>query len=140
MTDSAIDPGLLQAFQDTDYRVHHQPPFVLKIGEANPALVNLYQQHACSRATYVTACNPLSENVGEERNAELQGELADVLREQSLFFIPGVGQSSHGDWSEPSFLVLDLSLNQAEALGRRFRQNALLWCGPDAVPQLILLR
>jgi hypothetical protein len=28
----------------------------------------------------------------------------------------------------------------AQALGREFRQNAIVWAGPDAIPRLILLR
>ncbi|UUZ55406.1 DUF3293 domain-containing protein [Massilia sp. H-1] len=45
------------------------------------------------------------------------------------------------EWpSEPSFLVRGLSLEDASALGRQLRQNAIVWCGADLVPQLILLR
>ena len=38
-----------------------------------------------------------------------------------------------------SFFVLGVSCAAAQSLGRKFEQNAILWCGPDAVPQLFLL-
>jgi len=36
--------------------------------------------------------------------------------------------------------VPGLSLEASKSLGARFEQNAIVWSGADAVPQLILLR
>jgi hypothetical protein len=41
---------------------------------------------------------------------------------------------------EPIFLSLLLVLDEAKVIGTQYRQNALVWCGEDAVPLLILLR
>ena len=41
---------------------------------------------------------------------------------------------------EPSYLVLGSALDAAKAIGTELRQNAIVWCGPDCLPQLILLR
>jgi len=63
------------------------------------------------------------------------------LRLRSLPFIERVGQHPSNRWApEPSFLVLGLSLEAAKALGSRHEQNAIVWCGIDATPQLVLLR
>jgi hypothetical protein len=35
--------------------------------------------------------------------------------------------------------VLGLALEAAKSLGRRHEQNAVVWSGPDAVPQLVML-
>jgi hypothetical protein len=35
---------------------------------------------------------------------------------------------------------LGISRQQAMDLGDRLEQNAIVWCGPDAVPELVLLR
>jgi hypothetical protein len=35
---------------------------------------------------------------------------------------------------------LGLSLEAAKALGKKYDQNAVVWCGPDAIPELVLLR
>ncbi|TXH37992.1 MAG: DUF3293 domain-containing protein [Burkholderiaceae bacterium] len=40
---------------------------------------------------------------------------------------------------EDSFLVLGINLEAVKTLGRRFGQNAVLWCDATAIPQLILL-
>lgn len=42
--------------------------------------------------------------------------------------------------SEVELLVPDLSSDRAKLFGAEFGQNAILWAGSDAVPQLILLR
>jgi hypothetical protein len=55
--------------------------------------------------------------------------------------IPGIGVHPTGEWrGEPSYLVPGLSRAAAEELGSRFEQNALIWSGADAVPELLLLR
>jgi len=41
---------------------------------------------------------------------------------------------------EPSLLVFGLPLETAGPLGKKLDQNAIVWCGGDAVPELILLR
>ncbi len=69
------------------------------------------------------------------------GRFGEELRLRSLLFIEGVGQHPSNRWPpEPSFLVLDLSLEAAKALGSRHEQNAIVWCGADATPLLVLLR
>jgi len=62
------------------------------------------------------------------------------LVEQGWAFLPAFGQHPSGGWpGEASFFVLGVSCAAAQSLGRKFEQNAILWCGPDAVPQLFLL-
>lgn len=138
---SSISQSLLQAYQEADFRVHALPPFLLKIGVASPQLAQLYHQHGSTCAAFLTACNPYSEPMGDVENAAFQHKLSRELTSLGLSFLPGIGQDSQGQWpGEPSFLVLDLPLEAAKTMGAQYRQNALVWCGADAVPQLILLR
>lgn len=63
------------------------------------------------------------------------------LTARGLQFMPGVGVGADPKWQgEPSVLVLGLPLQHARALGTSYLQNAIVWCGEDAVPQLVLLR
>jgi hypothetical protein len=145
LSETAISPQLIQAYREADYRVNAEPAFVLKVGACSQPLALLFQRHQCDCAAYLTACNPLSEDVGAAENAVRQAELSRELKERSLRFIEGVGQDSQGEWpeqwpGEASFLVLGLSLEASRALGRKHAQNALIWCAKDAVPQLVLLR
>ena len=73
-------------------------------------------------------------------SSELEA-LAGLLREQGHRAIEGSGSEEGTNWpSEKSWFALGLSLEPARALGRRFDQDAIVWVGPDTVPQLILLR
>lgn len=45
------------------------------------------------------------------------------------------------DWpTERSYFALGLALEPAKEIGIQFGQDAIVWVGADAVPQLILLR
>ena len=145
LSETVIYPSLTQAYLATDYGVNADPPFVLKVGAFSEPLAWLLERHHCDCAAYLTACNPFSEDLEAAENALRQAELSRELKERSLRFIEGVGQGSQGEApeqrpGEASFLVLGLSLEASRALGRKHEQNALIWCGQNAVPQLVLLR
>ena len=139
---SVISPSTVQAYRKTDYRVHRNAPLTLNVGIASPALAALHQAEGVTTSAFITACNPHSEDVGDLVNAQRQSALADELKSRCLRFIDGIGQHpTNTEWpGEASFLVLNLSLEAAKLLGAQHDQNAIIWCGPDAVPQLILLR
>jgi len=138
---SLLSASLISAYRETEYRVTQGRPFVLRIDEPCAQLSGLYKatHHAC--AAFITACNPFSRSVSDAENTQRQIELSKELRGRSLMFLEGVGQHPSGDWpGEPSFLVMGLSLEAAKTLGNSFEQNAIVWCGADAVPNLVLLR
>jgi hypothetical protein len=55
--------------------------------------------------------------------------------------IEGSGSEEGTDWpSEKSYFALGLALEPSRAIGTHFDQDAIVWVGLDAVPQLILLR
>lgn len=138
---SIIDSATIQAYLETDYHVRGDTPVTLKIGVANPTLAALHKAHGVECSAFITACNPFSQSLDPPANDERQTALARELKQRSLTFIEGVGQHPTSDWlGEPSFLVLGLSREAAKALGIRHEQNAIVWCGPDAVPELVLLR
>lgn len=139
-SDTPISDELLQAYRATDYHVEAAVPFVWRVGQASPDLLHLYAKHQCECAAFLTACNPFSEIAAELENEVRQAGLANELRKRGLHFFNGIGQDTLGAWpGEPSFFVLGLSLEAAKRLGREQDQNALIWCGPDAVPLLVLL-
>ena len=140
-SESAISSDLIEAYRATDYHVDAETPFVLTVGQASPALGQLYSKHRCQCAAYVTASNPFSQVTNDADNQRRHAELVEELKNRSLHFVEGMGRDSRGQWpGEASCLVLGLSLEAAKKLGRHYGQNALVWCGPDTVPQLVLLR
>ena len=145
MLPDVISLSLIEAYLAAHYRVDAELPFTLRVGVFSEPLALLFQRHPCDCAAYLTTCNPFGQDVGQIENAERQAELGQELKGRSLRFIDGMGLDSQSEetqkWpGEASFLVLGLSLEASRALGRKHEQNALIWCGKDAVPQLVLLR
>lgn len=140
-SDSDIPRDVIQAYLETHYHVHGNAPTSLKVGEANAALASLQETAGAACSAFITACNPFSEKADAALNVERQQALAHALRQRGLSFIDGIGQHPTNGWpGEASFLVLGLTLEDARTLGTQHGQNAIVWSGADAVPQLILLR
>lgn len=138
---TGIDADTLLAYQETLFEVLGASPFTLKIGVISVALVNLYGTHQIDCASFITACNPASQLLDDSTNNERQARMASDLRDAGLLFIDGIGRHPSNEWpGEPSFLVLGHALDSARAMGMEYGQNAIIWCGPDAIPELVLLR
>lgn len=138
---SAIGLDTLRAYEETHYRVLGDAPATLRIGHANPDLAKLHRTFGVDCSAFVTAANPFSTLISAMANAARQAALAEQLAIMGLRFIEGIGEHPLGTWAgEPSFLVLGLKLSDAKQFGTKHEQNAIVWCGSDTVPQLILLR
>ena len=139
--DSVIAQSSIQAYLETNYHVHGATPLNLNIGVANAGLAALHKTHSVESSAYVTACNPYSQALDVSANDARQTVLAGELQHRTLSYIEGIGQHPRNGWmGEPSFLVLGLSREAANALGNRHEQNAIVWCDHDAKPELVLLR
>jgi Protein of unknown function (DUF3293) len=139
--DSEISQETVQAYQETEFRVFAENSLVLKISIKSEDLLTLYKDHRSETCAFVTACNPIGDLLSEEKNFNLQKQLEEEIKFRGLNFIPGEGKHPIGSWQgEASFLIFDLSLESAKTLGRKFNQNAIVWCDQNAIPQLILLR
>ena len=140
-SDTTIDQDMIRAYLETEYRVEADVPLTLRIGTACPLLAAMHKAHRVECSTFITACNPFSTPFDDALNMERQAVLAKELTRRGLTFMEGIGQHPSNLWQgEPSFLVLGVSKEAAKALGTRHEQNALVWIGPSAVPELILLR
>ena len=138
---STIDSATVQAYRETEYRVLAEPVFTLRVGQASAELFAIHKLHKTDCSAFLTACNPYSQAFDAASIAQRQVGLAKELKQRSLAFEPGIGQHPGNGWpGEDSFLVYGLTLEAAKALGTRLEQNAFIWSGTDAVPQLILLR
>ena len=107
----------------------------------SPELALLHETWRSRCSAFITACNPLGAIVDDAVNAKHQAALAQELALEGRPAIPGIGQHPTGDWpGEPSYWVPGLAREAAENLGRQVQQNAIVWAGSDAIPELILLR
>jgi hypothetical protein len=132
---------MLTAYKETEYRVFGALSFVLRIGEHCASLARLYAQTRTDCGAFITACNPFSRVVDDTVNANQLKRLAEELQQRSLIYFDGIGSHPSGGWTgEPGFFVLGLPLENAKTLGKKYRQNAIVWCSADAIPELILLQ
>ena len=75
----------------------------------------------------VTAQNPQSTPLSEEKNRERNGRLEQHLLAKNYPYGPSLGKSTDGSWEEAGFTVFDLSLGEALELGREFGQHAVVY-------------
>lgn len=140
-SEAVIEPSLIQAFLETDFRVQGDQPFTLHIGTISADLLAEHIRHGVDCSAFLTACNPYSHQVENSENDQRQIAMSEEFTKLGLVTLPGVGQHPSNGWpGEDSFLVLGLNLEAAKSLGKRFEQNAIVWSGADGVPQLILLK
>lgn len=140
-SDTAIDHDTVRAYLETEYCVSRPIAITLRVGGANPGLADLHRRYGVDASAFINAWNPFSRATNAEVNLERQRALARDLQQLNLAYLDGIGQHPSNQWpGEPSFLVLGATLEEAKRLGTRHEQNAIVWCGPDTVPQLVLLR
>ena len=131
-----LTPQLIAAYRGADYAV--QGGTVLHIGKSSAEMEALMQGHGVSTAAFVTGANPRGEARSHAANQAAMAELHAAL---AWPFLEGEGRDPGGAWaSEPSVLVLGIARAEAEALGRRFEQNAIVFVEQGAAPELVLLR
>ncbi|MBY4728612.1 DUF3293 domain-containing protein [Burkholderia sp. AU33647] len=112
----------------------------LRVGQRSKALAALHEAAGVKSSAFLTAWNPYSRKCDDETNAERQKKLTNELTALGLPYFDGVGRHPSSDWAEPSLLVSGISVEAAKRLGMQYEQNAIIWCGADAVPMLVLLR
>ncbi len=136
-----VDHATIQAYLETDYQVYGDCPFTLNIGKACAELSALHKTYHSSGSAFITAANPFSRPLDPVLNRERHISLARELAARGFPFIDGTGKHPSNLWpGEASFLVFGLTLEEARDLGRHYGQNAIVWNGAGAVPELILLR
>jgi len=137
-----IHPDKIRAYLATGYRLGHTAhDIVLTIGKRSEQLSAVFARHGVACGAFITAFNPRGTRQSDEANARGHAELAALLCERHLTVIEGAGSEEGSDWpAELSWFALGLPLKPARALGLHFGQDAIVWAGADAVPQLILLR
>ena len=139
--DSVISESLVSAYEAAEYHVETTPPIVLRVGQRNAALVDLLTRRGVSSGAFITACNPFGQLLGTEENLRRNIALRRDLHPHVCAMLPARGVDRAGRWpDEPGLFVLGCPQETLETIGGRYRQNALVVCGPDGVPRLLLLR
>ena len=124
-----------QAFLETNYIIHLQGEILLRIGEIPADL--LAQIPLLETWAFITAWNPLpdilSKAENELRNEALQRDLTD----HGYTVHNGIGISKDQSWSEESFFIEHISLEDARAASAKYGQLAFIYGERESGNQLV---
>jgi hypothetical protein len=139
-----LPPELLASFRNAHYTLlgtmRGEPGFVLKVGEKSAALDKLLDESKASCAAWLTAVNPESKPTPAPANAARMRALEEELAAAGYACYAGEASDPQGGHREPSLLVVGIPRADAQSLGLRFGQNAILWIEKGAAPELVALR
>ena len=114
---------------------------MLTIGKRSDRLAALFATEGVNCGAFLTGYNPQGTRKSDKANDQAHVQLAARLQELGLHGIEGSGSEKGTKWpAEKSYFALGLALESAKAIGIQFNQDAIVWVGADAAPQLILLR
>lgn len=132
-----ITPELLEAYKATCYEIIN-PKIEIFIDKENKELINFLNENTISSWCFITAWNPYSKGLTTIENMDLNNQLEEDLKDYQIYTAQGKG--TIGDWPlEPSFFVADITEVDAIALGKKYKQNAIVYGNYDGQPKLITL-
>jgi len=142
MSETTIAADKVRAYRATDYRLGHTTQdIVLAPGLRSDRLAALFASKFVTCGAFLTAFNPLGTQKSDIANDLAHAQLATVLTDLGLESIEGSGSEVGSHWpAEKSLFALGLSREGAVSIGRQFDQDAIVWVGDSAVPELVLLR
>lgn len=128
-----ISPELLAAYRTAIYVIYGDGgDTVLKIDEVNLDLSALMKKLGITSAALITAFNPHSILSTVEDNVRSHNVLIADIHALGLKGLAAEGSDPSHVWSsEPSILILGISLVDAESLADRYQQNAFVWIPRD---------
>lgn len=113
---------------------------IRRIDVIDPAADTALQTAGCRTHWHVlTPCNPLSERLSDDENARRIAACASQLDAQAWRYVPALNRADDGDWPEPGFAIFDADEATVCALGRGYRQHAIVGGRLGAAPELIWL-
>jgi len=140
----ALDPGLIAAYKRAIYAVFASPGVEFRVGEPSDivdAMMAMSHVHCAAFVSSATNRGTASPE-NERRLADflLRGQI-DGLNETAKYRVyQGEGRDPEGKWkAEPSVLIMGIPRAEAEALGRRLEQNAIVYIEKGQAPELLVL-
>ena len=129
---------LAPAYLDTDYIVRGA---VIRVAERSASVDRMLGRGRARAAVFVTACNPEGRAAPRAENLRRLTRFRAYVADRGLSVRSGIGRGRDGAWPpEPSLLVLGVSLRAGAALGRIWRQNAVVFVRAKRGAVLVGLR
>jgi hypothetical protein len=135
---TTLPPDLVQAYTETNYNLAANM-ITVNVGVHNPQLLQLLAKYQPSCAAIITAYNPYSIPHTLEQNINLNLSLAQDIAAYHTILCSGVHPSNN--WPpEASYMILDITQQDATTIATKYQQNAYIWITDSTVPELILLK
>ena len=130
-----LDPSLLEAYQQTNY---YFGDTLLNVDKRSSKVAFLLQPFAPAGGFFITAWNPLGQELALEENQKSNQTLKEELLKQDLNVTDGYGESKDGKWREDSFFAYPIDKETSIKLCCDFHQNAVVYVNYDGLPELLL--
>ncbi|MCP5246494.1 MAG: DUF3293 domain-containing protein [Burkholderiales bacterium] len=142
MDKSGLSADLISNYFRAIYRVGMgDDAFELYIDQYSEPMYQLMNARNVSNAAIITAYNPLSQIQSAEKNQTLHAKLVETLKRRSVTLIDSNNIDSLKAWpDEKSVCILGINLESTRSIGRKLKQNAVVWIDKDAIPRIVLLR
>lgn len=113
----------------------------VRVGLPTPALQRILRLHKTHLWAVLTACNPLSKRLPNNKNLSLSISLERHIERLNFAFYRAAGIPDNSDWEiESSIFVCDLSMKMAFRIANRFNQNAFVFGRTHRNSDLIWVR
>lgn len=139
---SDIPAELIGHYLSASYQVMIDTDVItLSIDQHSKSLSQLFATSGHKNAVFITAFNPFNQQKTPQENSISNSRLYLALKQQTNLILESASSDPSGKIAvEKSFLALGIDLKTSKILGKHFKQNAIVWIGANAAPQLILLR
>jgi hypothetical protein len=119
-----IPQTLLDAYNSTRYVVHFpEGDQTIRIGNTHPEIDKI-----STSWSFITAYNPHSEVLTKHENEKRSDELRRSVEDIGLSYVKGIGIGEDPSWEpEKSIFIKDISIEDAQMLGKKFGQNAIVY-------------
>ena len=135
-----VSAELIAAYEKALYVVFGTPELLIRIGVPNPDLDELLEAEGAATAAYITAANPRGEAMSAWKNEIANAALVESQTKAGYRCFEGEGRDPEKRWSaERSVLVIGIPRPDAEAVGRAFGQNAIVFVEKGRAPELVVL-
>jgi hypothetical protein len=137
-----MQSALVSAYRATDYVAQSDGwVVVIRIGYRSLAVDRLLARMHARSGVFIAAWNPFSKKLSFKANEHWDRELKRYLSVRGFAFVEGEGRGRTGEWTpEASVLAFGISRVEASAIGRRYRQNAVVYVPQGRPAELVMLR
>lgn len=142
MVETQIAADKIRAYRASDYRIDFSgEAIVLQPGLRSAQVAQLFALHAVTCGSFTTAYNPQGAQRSTAENEQAHQQLLTHIESQGFKCLEGEGSEAGTDWpAEKSCFALGLGRSEAMKIGSFYGQDAIVWVGENAVPELVLLR